>query len=72
MYIGKDWETLLQSLPFRNFNFRTLDYIKIGSFKKEFGPLDNPNTNQRFYKINHLKEGDLFENITDKFLQKPI
>lgn len=72
LYIGKDWEILLQALPFRNFNFRILDYIKIGSFKKEFGPLDNPNTNQRFYKISHLKEGDLFENITNKFLQKPI
>ena len=50
-----------------------LDYLKVGPFKKEFGPLDNPNTNQRFYKINHLCKGkDKFENITDKFLQKPI
>lgn len=27
------------------------DYIKLGPYKKELGGLDNPNTNQRFYKI---------------------
>ena len=27
------------------------DYIKIGPYIKELGGLDNPNTNQRFYKI---------------------
>lgn len=27
------------------------DYIKLGPYDKELGGLDNPNTNQRFYKI---------------------
>ena len=27
------------------------DYIKLGPYVKELGGLDNPNTNQRFYKI---------------------
>jgi anaerobic ribonucleoside-triphosphate reductase activating protein len=27
------------------------DYIKLGPYIKELGGLDNPNTNQRFYKI---------------------
>jgi len=27
------------------------DYIKLGPYIKENGPLDNPNTNQRFYSV---------------------
>lgn len=34
-------------------NLDTLDYIKVGPYIDEFGPLDNPNTNQRFYAISH-------------------
>lgn len=30
-----------------------LDYIKLGPFIKEFGPLNSPTTNQKFYKIEH-------------------
>jgi hypothetical protein len=73
LYVGANWEDLLQDIYFHTFNFQNLDFLKIGSFDKNFGPLDNSNTNQRFYKINHLCKGkDKFENITDKFLQKPI
>jgi anaerobic ribonucleoside-triphosphate reductase activating protein len=39
------------------------DYIKLGPYKKELGGLDNPNTNQRFYKI---ENGQLI-NWTYKF-----
>lgn len=28
-----------------------LDYIKLGPYVEEKGGLDNPNTNQRFYRI---------------------
>lgn len=31
-----------------------LDYIKIGPYIKQLGGLDNPSTNQRFYKINRV------------------
>ena len=31
------------------FNF---DYIKLGPYKEEFGPLNSRTTNQRFYKVN--------------------
>lgn len=40
-----------------------LNYLKIGSYKKEFGPLTNPNTNQRFYELKDNKWND----ITYKF-----
>lgn len=31
-----------------------LDYIKLGPYIKELGPLNSPTTNQKFYKIEHL------------------
>lgn len=51
----------------------TLDYIKIGQYIKEKGALDNPNTNQKFYKINHLQlkdgthNGWTLQDLTYKF-----
>jgi len=40
-----------------NFNdiIKYLDYIKIGSYKKEFGGLNHKTTNQKFYKIKNSK-----------------
>lgn len=40
------------------------DYIKVGSYKRELGPLNSPNTNQRLYKINN----GCIEDITFLFL----
>ena len=42
------------------FNF---DYIKLGPYKEEFGPLNSRTTNQRFYKVN----GKELVDITSKF-----
>lgn len=39
------------------------DYIKLGPYIENYGPLDNPNTNQRFYKV----KDERLINITDKF-----
>ena len=39
------------------------DYIKLGPYKEEFGPLNSRTTNQRFYKVNGKKLVD----ITSKF-----
>lgn len=36
------------------------DYIKVGRYIEKLGPLDNPNTNQKMYKIT-------VEDITNKF-----
>lgn len=36
-----------------------LDYIKVGSFIKELGGLDNPNTNQRLYAISPISSFSL-------------
>jgi len=39
------------------------DYIKIGPYIEEKGPLNNPNTNQRLYE----KVGNNHKDITYKF-----
>ena len=45
-----------------------VDYYKIGPFDSKYGPLNNPMTNQRLYKVIHrnLLTDELID-ITDKF-----
>jgi anaerobic ribonucleoside-triphosphate reductase activating protein len=45
-----------------------LDYVKIGSYKEEFGGLKSPNTNQRLYKKNCGE----WEDITNQFWTSTI
>lgn len=40
-----------------------VDYLKIGSYKKDLGGLDKPTTNQRFYK----KVNGTYKDITEVF-----
>lgn len=47
-----------------------LDYIKVGPYVDEFGPLDKETTNQRFYKIEHSPEGIEMTDWTAKFRKK--
>ena len=46
-----------------NIDLCNFDYIKLGPYKEEFGPLNSRTTNQRFYKVN----GRELVDITDKF-----
>jgi anaerobic ribonucleoside-triphosphate reductase activating protein len=47
----------------------TFDYIKVGSYKKELGPINSRTTNQRLYKIGRLYNfHEVIEyDITNKF-----
>ena len=54
------WYTGSSALPI---DWNNLDYIKIGRYIAEQGPLNNPNTNQRLYKIVTLYKG--FKGIED-------
>lgn len=56
-YSGKPYISLSNE-DLMNFN-----YIKVGPYIEEFGPLDNPNTNQRMYKV---EDGEMID-ITNKF-----
>lgn len=55
-YSGK--QELSEDINLVNFN-----YIKLGPYNEELGPLNNPNTNQRFYKV----ANNNLEDITYKF-----
>lgn len=48
------------------FMLEDFDYIKLGPYIPEKGPLNNPSTNQRLFKIDHTR-GDTTEDITYKF-----
>ena len=54
--------------------YQYFDYVKTGPYNKYRGGLDNPDTNQRFYKVSVEKEGDLkytaFKDVTYKFRKK--
>ena len=52
------------------FDFEVLDYIKIGSYREEYGPLDNPNTNQKMFKLvpnssKYIKDKNCFKEMVD-------
>lgn len=57
-YSGKD---ILHSRI--ELNLHDFDYIKLGPYKEECGPLNSPTTNQRFYKV---VDGSLVD-ITERF-----
>ena len=44
------------------------DYIKLGSYKEEFGPLNSRTTNQRLYKVS---DGELVD-ITSRFYDRNL
>lgn len=45
-----------------------LDYLKLGPYKKSFGPLSSPTTNQKFYKVIHTSASSTtLTDITYKF-----
>ena len=51
-------------------NLEVLDFVKVGPYIDEFGPLDSPTTNQRFYKIEHGPEGIELKDWTDRFRKR--
>lgn len=62
------WYTGRKDVPLFGFPLFFLDYIKLGPYIKERGPLDNKSTNQRLYKLEQLdKLFTGFIDITYKF-----
>lgn len=59
------WYTGSSVLPIDWYDF---DYIKIGPYIEELGPLNNPNTNQRLYKLDKLSFSGFrgMQNLTSK------
>lgn len=61
-YSGK--QDISSKIELRNF-----DYIKVGPYKSDLGPLNNPKTNQRMFMIDHKNNHNLVD-ITNKFWKK--
>ena len=57
MYSGRD--TVVEEIWY------LFDYVKVGAYYEEFGPLNNRKTNQKLYKNN--QKFDLKNDITNKF-----
>lgn len=57
LYSGRDTNIEDWMKPF--------DYVKVGSYREEFGPLTSETTNQRMW----MKEADRYIDITEKFGQ---
>lgn len=49
-----------------------LDFIKVGPFIDQYGPLDSETTNQRFYKIQRSPQGNELTDWTAKFRKRFI
>ena len=56
------WYSGRDHLP-QGVNPQSFDYIKLGRWAEEFGPLNSPTTNQKLYRISQGK----MEDITFKF-----
>ena len=59
-YSGK--QNLHEDIYVANF-----DYIKLGPYIEELGPLNNKNTNQVMYKIDHIANKPFVVDITSRF-----
>lgn len=50
------WYSGRQELS-KDINLKNFDYIKLGPYKEEFGPLNSKTTNQIFYRVSKLING---------------
>lgn len=62
-YSGRDLEHARPVLD-------ALDFVKVGPFIDEFGPLDWETTNQRFYAVVHNEKGPNLIDWTSRFRRK--
>ena len=70
-YVKTAWYCGLDEIPKKHLGIlEYLDYLKIGSYKENFGPLNSPTTNQRLYHIKHNGDGTYWkDDITYKLKQ---
>ena len=65
LYTGRDFDSLeeIYALPYFNY----LNFIKVGHYDQNLGGLNNPQTNQRFYKIEYGRLIDITETFQKKY-----
>ncbi len=53
--------------------WRAFDYVKVGPYISEKGPLDSPQTNQRLYMVQHIHSGECVrKDITSRFWKRGL
>ena len=62
------WYSGRQELS-KDIELGNFDYIKLGPYKEEFGPLNSRTTNQRFYKVNGKELVDITSRFYDRNLE---
>lgn len=72
LFIQREWPTLMVALysgreEVEDEYNQYFNYIKVGPYKAEFGPLNKETTNQRLYKI--MADGTRLD-ITERFWKK--
>ena len=60
------WYSGRQELS-KDINLKWFDFIKLGPYIEELGPLNSPNTNQVMYKILYQNDTSVMVDITNKF-----
>lgn len=63
------WYSGRQELS-KDINLKWFDFIKLGPYIEELGPLNSPNTNQVMYKIIYQNGTTIMIDITNKFWNK--
>jgi anaerobic ribonucleoside-triphosphate reductase activating protein len=70
LYIKEQYQLLVAIYSGRDnvedYFYKIFNYVKIAPYKKEFGPLNSPTTNQKMFEC---IDGDIFD-ITHKFIRK--
>lgn len=61
-HLKSAWYSGRQELS-KDINLKWFDYVKLGPYIEELGPLNSKTTNQRLYKV----ENDVLTDITNKF-----
>lgn len=56
--------------------YRVFDYVKVGPYRPSYGPLNNPATNQRLYRVHHRSPVSsasyTLEDLTPRFWHRGI
>lgn len=60
------WYSGRQYIP-EEIDLKYFDYIKIGPYIEELGPLNSPNTNQIFYRVDNIDGNNILSDITYRF-----
>ena len=64
--IKTGWYSGRQEMP-AGIRLECFDYIKVGPYRQDLGPLKSPTTNQRLYRVNNYE----LEDLTYRFRLRP-